>query len=116
MWPWRTTSTGSSVLSLGSSRDPSSSAARACAPGSNPACVLPENPASRHLRGKSGAVLALGQPLKTGKSCTTTTWSVHSEAIRKSDHRYVRYPLGDFAIPTAFDASALALSLGDYFP
>jgi hypothetical protein len=25
-------------------------------------------------------------------------------------------PFGDFAIPTAFDASALALSLGDYFP
>src|SRR5271166_5915414 len=106
MWPWRTTSTGSSVLSLGSSRDPSSSAARACAPGSNPACVLPENPASRHLRGKSGAVLALGQPLKTGKSCTTTTGQSIVKQFANLITDTFDTPLGDFAIPTAFDASA----------
>lgn len=94
MWPWRTTSTGSSVLSLGSTGNPD---------------VL-------------GTLNADTSEVSTALGWTNEELLVDDGGL-SGTHPEVgsvfdvtNTPFGDFAIPTAFDASALALSLGDYFP
>jgi hypothetical protein len=122
MWPWRTTSTGSSVLSLGSTGNPDvlgtsnadTSEVSTALGWTNEELLVDEGGLSgTHPEvGSVFDVTNFGGGFENLYSDLVGAGANGANLITDTFDT----PFGDFAIPTAFAASALALSLGGYFP